>query len=276
MRSRPGETTRPSGDRAEGPPRPGTRLDHDATPTPVFAGRPLLIWHTSSSTRATLAWFRRSAIHAVRSSSEVPRRIPWAPRASSISRRPSMASFQEATTREPRHPGGRHLRAMRSDVSVNTVDPRSSASTLSYRADHRERSCGPTSRIAITSRGPDGPNELRDAIEPREVFTDQGGSGGAAADVEDVHLPRRDVHRLRPGPCSNRARGPGVLPDLGLDEEPAMVLVLPSLEPVRTDTVAEVHVVARHRRIRRRRSPHARNEEGTGGPARLGMAPATA
>ena len=43
---------------------------------------------------------------------------------------------------------------MPKDVSVMTAEPGSSASTLAYRADQRDVSCGPSSRAVETIVGP--------------------------------------------------------------------------------------------------------------------------
>jgi hypothetical protein len=56
--------------------------------------------------------------------------------------------------REASCPGGRLRCAIPNEVRVSTTEPGSSASTLAYRAAHRDVSCGPSSKTVKTTVGP--------------------------------------------------------------------------------------------------------------------------
>ena len=67
---------------------------------------------------------------------------------------PPVGSFHSATTRDGANPAGSERSTMPNAVSVSTAEPGSSASTLAYRAVHRDVSWGPSSSTVSTSVGP--------------------------------------------------------------------------------------------------------------------------
>ena len=160
------------------------------------------------------------------------RSTPWAPGSSEISRVPRAGSFHSAITGEESCPGGLERCAMPNDVSVMTAEPGSSASTLAYRADQRDVSCGPSSSAVETIVGPMDRMTLRHIVVLREVLAHQRDDRDSFADFDDLDRPARDVDRLPPADVRVKRATKVVLVDLAFVERPAMMLVLANVEPL--------------------------------------------
>ena len=79
--------------------------------------------------------------------------------------------------------GGRLRCTIPNEVSVSTADPGSSASTLAYRAAHRDASCGPSSKTVMTTVGPTDRMTLGDLVVLREVLAHERDDRDLLADV---------------------------------------------------------------------------------------------
>ena len=107
---------------------------------------------------------------------------------------------------------------MPKEVSVITAEPGSSASTLAYRADQREVSCGPSRRAVETMVGPMDRMTSATVVVLREVLAHQRHDRDSLADFDDLDRSARDVDRLPPADVRVKRATEVVLVDLAFVE----------------------------------------------------------
>jgi hypothetical protein len=121
---------------------------------------------------------------------------------------------------------------MPNDVSVETAEPGSSASTLAYRAAQREPSCGPSSRTADTAVGAHRSKHVGQPVALRKVFADEKDERHPLAEFHDLDHTGRDLYSLPPTDVRVKHPAEVVLVDLSLIQRPAIELVLANVKPL--------------------------------------------